>query len=74
MDFTMPLEPRDRKAELVRNNVRHTKIARDLGYSQAYVSDVIAGNRRNPRIEAAVASAIGLPVDEVFPPREAAVA
>lgn len=70
----MPLGPQDRKAELVRRGVRITRIARDLGFSQPYVSDVIAGNRRSERIEQAVADAIGLPVADVFPARETAVA
>lgn len=70
----MPLTPLDRKAELVRRQVRQSHIARRLGVSQAYVSDVIAGNRRSSAIEQAVAEALGLPVDKVFEPRSPAVA
>lgn len=66
----MPLAPQDRKAELVRRRKKITQIAQETGYSQPYVSDVIAGNRRSARIEQAVADAIGMPVNDVFPPRE----
>jgi transcriptional regulator with XRE-family HTH domain len=70
----MPMNPWDRKAELVRRRVKQSEIARQLGFSRAYVSDVIAGNRRSERVEAAVAEAIGRDVDKVFPPREQAAA
>jgi hypothetical protein len=70
----MPLSPLERKAALVMAQVKQSAIARSVGLSQAYVSDVIAGNRRSEKIERAVAAAIGLPVDEVFEPRESAAA
>lgn len=62
----MPMRPRDRKAELVRAGVTQADIARQTGFSPAYVNDVIAGNRRSPAIEAAVAQAIQRPIDQVF--------
>jgi len=36
--------------------------------SANHVSKVVAGERRSPRIEAAIAEAIGLPAAKVFPP------
>jgi transcriptional regulator with XRE-family HTH domain len=57
---------RDRKAELVRNGVTQAEIARRTGFSLGYVGDVIAGNRRSPKIQSAIAEAIGRPVREVF--------
>jgi transcriptional regulator with XRE-family HTH domain len=56
----------------VRRRVRQAEIARQLGVSRAYVSDVIAGNRRSERVEAAVADALGLDAGEVFPARDSA--
>lgn len=66
----MPMTPFDRKVELLRNRVPQAEIARRTGHSEAYVSEVIRGTRRSERIEAAVAAALGLPVAEVFEPRE----
>jgi len=66
----MPMTPRDRKAELVRAGVSQASIAAATGYSQAHVSDVLRGSRRNESIELAIATAIGCDVDAVFAPRE----
>lgn len=45
-----------------------TSIAKDKGTKQPNVSAVISGRQKTPRIRAAIAEAIGKPVDEVFPP------
>lgn len=66
----MPMTRRERKAALVARGVSQAEIARAVPCSEAYVSDVIAGNRRSDRIEELVARAIGKPVEDVFPPRE----
>lgn len=70
----MPMKPNEIKAALVLAGVRQVAIARATQLSGAYVSDVIAGNRRSEKIERAIAKAIGLPVRDVFPPRERAAA
>ena len=67
----MPMTAADRKAEMVRRGVRQADIARALGVSPSHVAQVIAGVRRSPNVEPAVAEAIGLPVDDVFPPAPA---
>lgn len=66
----MPMTRWDRKAEIARRNVRQADIARRLDVSDTAVSDVVSGRSRSARIEQAVADAIGMPVEEVFPPRE----
>lgn len=70
----MPMQPNEIKAALVLAGVRQVSIARKARFSGPYVADVIAGNRRNARIEQAIADAIGKEPDEVFAPREKAVA
>lgn len=70
----MPMQPNEIKAALVLARVRQSSIARKTGFSQPYVSDIIAGNRRNEVVEREIAKAIGREVHEIFAPREAAVA
>lgn len=62
----MPMTPIERKVELLRAQVKMTDIARQLGVTIGHVSQVIAGNRRSPSVESAVADAIGKPVHRVF--------
>lgn len=62
----MPLTARDRKAELVRRGITMASIARGLGVTLSHVQAVVSGKRRAPRVENAVAEAIGMPVEEVF--------
>ncbi len=66
------LTPLERKIALLRADVSMADVARDLGVTRAHVSLVVAGDRRRQRVEAAVAAALGLAVDDVFPPTEAA--
>lgn len=66
----MPMTRRERKAALVNAGISQAEVARAAGVSQAFVCDVIAGNRRSEAVEALVAKAIGKPVHSVFPPRE----
>lgn len=67
----MPLTPQDRKAELVRRGLTMSDVARSLGLSLNHVSKVIAGERRSPRVERAIAKRIGQPVESVFPAQAA---
>lgn len=72
----MPLSPLDIKVELIRKGVTMSAIARELEppVSANHVSKVVAGERRSPRIEAAIAEKIGRAVDEVFEPKAATAA
>jgi transcriptional regulator with XRE-family HTH domain len=62
----MPLTALERKAEMVLRQVTQQDIANGLGLTQSHVSEVIRGKRRSPRVEQAVAEALGRPVEEVF--------
>ena len=55
------------RAELVRNNISVTKLAREIGVSQPLVSQVITGRTVSARVRQAIAAAINEPVDRVFP-------
>lgn len=44
-------------------------IAESIGISSAAVSKVLHGHGRSRRIEALIAQALGLPVEQVFPDR-----
>jgi transcriptional regulator with XRE-family HTH domain len=62
----MTMSPIDRKVALIRKGIAMTEIARALEVSHTQVSRVVAGERRSPRVEQAIADALGLPVREVF--------
>lgn len=62
----MPLSPIDRKVGLLRQGVTMSEIGRGLGVTPNHVSKVVAGERRSPAVEQAVAQALGLPAEEVF--------
>ncbi len=59
---------------MVLAGVTGAAIARELGYTSAHVNQVVAGLRRHPRTEEAIAEKLGLPVEEVFPSMVEAVA
>lgn len=59
----------ERKAALGHGAVR--EIAKRTGKSESHTSHVINGNRRDRKIEVAVARMVGRPVDEVFGPEQA---
>lgn len=65
----LALSPNDRKAELKRRGITGRQIARQLAVGDDAVSHVLAGRSRSERIETAIAEALGLPVEKVFPPR-----
>ena len=56
------------KTRLQLAHVRQRDIARQCRVSEAAVCLVISGKSVSRRIQAAVADAIGLPVEQVFPP------
>jgi len=58
---------REIKAALVAVGVKQVDIARQVGHSGPFVSDVIMRRRRSPAIERAIADAIGKPLKKVFP-------
>lgn len=49
-------------------------IAETLGVGESLVSQVIAGRRHNADVQRAIAEVVGLPPEELFPPREALAA
>ena len=61
----------ERKIELMKKGVTISSIARDLKLSFGHVQKVVAGERRSPNVERAIATAIGRPVTRVFPPSAA---
>lgn len=66
-----PLQLR-RKTELLRHGVTAADIARTLGVSRQAVGMVINDRYRSERIETAIAKAVGLPRETLFPARDAA--
>lgn len=63
----MPLDPRQRKAALVLRGVSQADIARRAGVTATHVSDVLHGRRRSPRVERAIAEALGRAIEDLFP-------
>lgn len=61
------MSPNEIRAELVRRGIQRQAIAAQLGIANAGVSQVISGVKKTPRVRAAIAAAIGQPVEEVFP-------
>lgn len=64
------LTPFERKVGLMKRGISMSEIGRSLGITGAQVSYVVAGQRRSPRVEIAVAEALGEPIEKVFEPRE----
>lgn len=55
------------KAEFVRKGIKLKTVADQLGVKAPAISAVLSGARRNPRIRAAIAEAIGLAVEDIWP-------
>jgi hypothetical protein len=68
----MAMTALERKVALILAGVKMKEIARQLGVSGVHVSLVVRGLRHSPRVQRAVADAIGKPVHEVFPVAEPA--
>ena len=64
----MPMTKEQRKIALADSGRTMTSIAEELEVTLPHVSLVVSGERRSPRVEEAVAKAIGRPVEEVFDP------
>lgn len=62
------MKPNEIRAALVLRGITVTSIADRVGAKRPNVSMVISGARPTQRIRAAIAEAIGKPVDKVFPP------
>lgn len=58
------------RADLVRNNITVTSIARSLNMAIPTVSQVISGVRSNPRIRQAIATSINKPVSDIWPDKD----
>ena len=55
------------KIQMIQNGVTIIEIASAIGVTPSAVHQVITGLRNTPRIRAAIAQAIGLPVSEIWP-------
>lgn len=64
----MALPPLYIKMEMLRHGVTNVAIGAQCGISHSAVSHIVAGRRRNARVEQAIADAIQMPVAYVFPP------
>lgn len=58
------------RAEMAARGIKVKDIAAELRVRGAAVSQVIHGSTVSARIQNAIASALGKPVDEVFPPEQ----
>lgn len=58
----------ERKIALLKNGITMQSIADGLGVTIAHVSAVTLGKARSPRVEVAIAAAIGKSVAATFPP------
>lgn len=56
----------ERKAALRHGAMK--EVAKRTGRTLGHVSEVVRGNRRDRKVEVAIARAVGKPVDEVFEP------
>lgn len=59
----------DRKILMLRKGITQAEIARRLSVSGATVSLVVSGRMRSRRVEQAVAEALGLPREILWPER-----
>lgn len=60
------------RAEMLRNNITVTSIARSENVAIPTVSQVISGVRKNPRIRQAISSAVKIQVSDLWPEQESA--
>jgi lambda repressor-like predicted transcriptional regulator len=63
------METSEIKSQLVAKGITQRSIARDLEVSEVAVSQVINRDRATPRVQTAIAAALGKDVTEVFPER-----
>lgn len=61
------MEANDIRAEMVRRKITVVSIAKKLGIAQPSVSQVISRKKHTSYVRQAIADAIELPVEEVFP-------
>ncbi|MEM1088420.1 MAG: helix-turn-helix domain-containing protein [Pseudomonadota bacterium] len=58
------------KLELRDRGLTVRALAKEVGVTPALVSDVIAGNRKSPRVKSAIAILIGIDADQLWPPNQ----
>ena len=64
---TMDNPTPDRKSLLQQRRMTISAIADAHGVTKGHVSRVVAGQRRSPRLERAIARALRMPLREAFP-------
>jgi predicted transcriptional regulator len=62
----VPYTALERKVALMRAGVTMKEVAEELGVSPPHVSQVVAGKRRSPRVEQAIASKVGKKREQLF--------
>ena len=62
------MEPHAISRALKLRGITQKQIAARLGVTPAAVSSVVNG-RQSVRVQLAIATALGMPIDEVFPPK-----
>ncbi|MDA8082319.1 MAG: helix-turn-helix transcriptional regulator [Nitrospiraceae bacterium] len=55
------------KAELVRAGIKHNQLARQLRVSNTMISLVVSGKKKSARIRLAIAKALGMKVEDLWP-------
>lgn len=55
------------KSLMMLKGLRSKDIAKDLGVTETWVSLVLNGRRRSPRVRQAFADALGMNVEELWP-------
>lgn len=61
------MSTRQIKALMVLRGVKSKDIAHETGVTETWVSLVLNGRRKSPRIRKAIANAVGIPVEDLWP-------
>ena len=61
------LTPAEIKAALLLRGVTQARIARECGCDRSVVANVIAGRRHTRRVREAIAAALGVPPESIWP-------
>ena len=59
------------KARLLEAGIKQVDIARQIGVDPSAVSAIIAGRKRSRRVREAIARALGVKIQELWPEEEA---
>jgi lambda repressor-like predicted transcriptional regulator len=65
------MTPQEIKGHLVMKNIKNRDIARRLGVTDGAIHQVIYGYKSNGRIRRAIADAVEIPVEQLWPQKTA---